>query len=212
MTADAKFWDDLAAKYAAKPVGNLSAFERKKTITREHLRPGSSVLELGCGTGSLALELSPFAGEIHAWDVSAEMVRIANEKKQAQGVTNVTFRQGTLDGAVPHEHEYFDSAWAYSILHLVPDREHTLRSLFNLLRPGGTFISSNVCLRGGFIPYGIIIGALRWFGKAPTVSLYDRETILREMREAGFVEVEERDVGAERTIAFIVAKKPAQTG
>jgi SAM-dependent methyltransferase len=209
MTADAKFWDDLAEKYAAKPVGNLSAFERKKAITREHLRPDSRVLELGCGTGTLALEMSPLAGQIHAWDVSAEMLRIANEKKQTLGVTNVFFRQGTLEGAVPHEPKYFDSAWAYSILHLVPDRKHTLKTIFDLLKPGGVFISSNICLGGSLIPYGMIIGVMRWFGKAPAVSLYDRETILRELRETGFVEIEEKDVGAERTIAFLVAKKPA---
>lgn len=209
MTADAKFWDDLAEKYAAKPVENLSAFQRKKTITREHLHPGSTVLEIGCGTGSLALEMAPFAGHIHALDVSAEMLRIANQKKQAQGVTNVTFRQGTLDGPTPDQPEHFDSAWAYSILHLVPDRKHTLKAIFNLLKPGGSFISSNVCLRGTWVPYGVILTVLRWVGKAPAASLYDRDTILRELREVGFVEVEERDVGAERIVAFIVAKKPA---
>jgi hypothetical protein len=41
------------------------------------------------------------------------------------------------------------------------------------------------------------------------VYLYDRQTILREMREAGFVQLEEREVSAQRTIAFVVAKKPA---
>jgi arsenite methyltransferase len=60
MTMDAKFWDGIAEKYAAKPVENLAAFERKKAITREHLHPGCTVLELGCGTGSLALSMAPF--------------------------------------------------------------------------------------------------------------------------------------------------------
>jgi arsenite methyltransferase len=208
MTADAKFWDRLAEKYAKQPVANLSAFERKQAITREHLHPDASVLEIGCGTGSLALALSPFAGTIDAWDFSSEMIRIAKQKAETQGVTNVHFRQGTLDGPAPSMHERYDSAWAYSILHLVPDRRHTLRTIFQLLKPGGVFISSNVCLAGGFIPYGLIIGALRWFGKAPKVYLYDRETIFRELREAGFVEVEERDVGAGRRVAFVVARRP----
>ncbi|WP_437524757.1 class I SAM-dependent methyltransferase [Sorangium sp. So ce726] len=208
MTADARFWDDIAEKYAAKPVENVTAFERKKAITREHLRPSSTVLEIGCGTGSLALEMSPFAGHIHAMDVSGEMLRIANRKKQAQGVTNVTFRQGTLDGPTPYEPEHFDSAWAYSILHLVPDRRRILKAIFDLLKPGGSFISSNACLGGTWVPYGAIITVLRWFGKAPVVHSYDRETILREMREAGFVEIKEREVGGGRICAFIVAKKP----
>ncbi|AUX38787.1 SAM-dependent methyltransferase [Sorangium cellulosum] len=208
MSTEAKFWDGIAEKYAAKPVGNVTAFERKKAITREHLRPGSTVLEIGCGTGSLALEMSPFAGHIHAMDLSSEMIRIANQKKQVQGATNVTFRQGTLDGRAPYESEHFDSAWAYSILHLVPDRRRTLKTIFDLLKPGGSFISSNVCLGSTWVPYGAIITVLRWFGMAPVVYVYDRETILREMREVGFVEIEEREVGAGGMVAFIVTKKP----
>lgn len=208
MTADAKFWDDIAEKYAARPVQDLSAFERKKAITRDLLRPYSNVLEIGCGTGSLALEMSRSARHVHAMDLSAEMIRIANEKKRAHGVTNVTFHQGTLDGATPFEPGQFDNVWAYSILHLVPDRRRTLAAIYDLLEPGGTFVSSNVCLGGTWVPYGALITVMRWFGKAPVVHSYDRETILRELREVGFVEVEEKDVGAQATVAFIVAKKP----
>lgn len=209
LPPDAKFWDGIAEEYAAKTVADVAAFERKKAITREYLGPQSRVLEIGCGTGSLALELSRFAGHIHALDLSAEMVRIANGKKQSQCVTNVAFHQGTLDTLKGFEREHFDSAWAYSILHLVPDRRRALATLFALLKPGGTLISSNVCLGDSWVPYGLLITLARWFGKAPFVHIYDRETILRELREAGFVSIEEKDVGAHRTVAFIVAKKPA---
>jgi ubiquinone/menaquinone biosynthesis C-methylase UbiE len=208
MTIDAKFWDGIAEKYAAKPVENPSAFERKKAITREHLHPGSTVLELGCGTGSLALSMAPFSGRIHALDISAEMLRIADQKKQAAGVTNVTFQQGTLDELSLDPRDRFDCAWAYSNLHLVPDRRRTLATLFELLEPGGSFIASNVCLGDTWVPYGPLIALMRWFGKAPMVHLYDRETIRCELREAGFVEIEEKEVGGGRTVAFIVAKKP----
>jgi arsenite methyltransferase len=209
MPSDAKFWNDLAEKYAAQPVADPTAFERKKAITREQLRPDATVLELGCGTGSLALEMARFSGHIHALDISAEMLRIAREKQVAQGVGNVTFQQGTLDGASPFPREHFDSVWAYSILHLVRDRRHVLGVLFDLLKPGGTFIASSVCLGDGWVPYRPLLSVMHWLGKAPVVDIYSRETLFRELREAGFVEAAERDVGAEKTVAFVVAKKPA---
>ena len=208
MTTDAKFWDNIADKYAASPVKNLTAFERKQAITREHLRPDSNVLEIGCGTGSLALTLSAYVGHIHAIDFSAEMLRIATGKQKAQGVSNVTFHQGTLDNAAHFEPESFDCALAFSILHLVPDRTRVLRRIWELLEPGGSFISSNACLGDPWVPYGLLISVMRLFGKAPIVHIYKRETIMREMREAGFTEVQEHDVGAERMMAFIVARKP----
>ena len=209
MTADAEFWDQLAEKYAAKPVEDTSAFERKKAITRELLRPEATVLEIGCGTGTLALELSRFAGHVHAVDISAEMIRIANEKKATGQVTNVTFHRGTLEEDARFQPAQFDAVWAYSILHLVDDRRRTLRTIFEVLKPGGTLVSSNVCLGGSWVPYGVILPVMRWFGRAPVVHRYDRNTIARELREAGFVEVEEKDVGAASTVAFFLAKKPA---
>jgi len=208
LSADAKFWDGIAAKYAAKPVANVTAFERKKAITRKYLRPDSTVLEIGCGTGSLALELAASVAQVHAMDISPEMLRIANQKKDARAVTNVIFHHGALDSVSPFEPAQFDDAWAYSVLHLMEDRRRTLAALFALLKPGGSFISSNVCLGGTWVPYGAVIAVMRWFGKAPAVHCYDRQTILREIRDAGFVEVEEKDVGAERAVAFIVARKP----
>jgi ubiquinone/menaquinone biosynthesis C-methylase UbiE len=208
MTAEAKFWDGIAEKYAAQPVKDVLAFERKQSITREHLRADSTVLEIGCGTGSLALAMSPFAGHVHAMDFSAEMIRIANQKKHAKGVANVTFHHGTLDEDVPIEPGELDSVWAYSILHLVRQRAPMLKTIFELLKPGGSFISSNVCLGESWVPYGAIITVMRWFGKAPAVYVYDRKTILSEIHEAGFVDVEEKDVGADEMVAFVVAKKP----
>ncbi|AKF09590.1 class I SAM-dependent methyltransferase [Sandaracinus amylolyticus] len=207
-SADAKFWDDIAEKYAAKPVEDVPAFERKKAITREHLRPDSTILEIGCGTGSLALEMSRHAGHVHAMDISTEMIRIANRKKETQRVTNVSFHVGTLDGGSPLGAAKVDGVWAYSILHLVQDRQRTLRTLFEALEPGGVFISSNVCLGDSWVPYGALLAVMRWLGKAPAVRIYDRATIVREMKDAGFVDVEEKDVGAERTVAFFVARKP----
>jgi arsenite methyltransferase len=208
---DARFWNGIAEKYAAKPVANLPAFERKKSITREHLRPDARVLELGCGTGTLALEMASHAGHIQAMDISAEMLRIANQKREAQGITNVTFRQGTLDGGHPYQPESFDSVWAYSILHLVPDRRRVLATLFDLLEPGGSLIASSVCLGDAWVPYRPIIAGMRRFGKAPAVHIHSRQTLFRELRETGFVDVTERDVGAEKVTAFVVAKKPTRS-
>lgn len=208
MTSDAKFWDNIAEKYAAKPIGNPSAFARKQAIARELLPRDAQVIEIGCGTGSLALAMSAFTGHIHALDYSAQMIGIAKRKQQAEAVKNVTFQHNAIDQS-SFPANTFDSAWAFSILHLLPDRPRVLAHLFDLLKPGGSLVISNVCLAGTWIPYAALIKLLHWFGKAPVVQLYDRATIQREIRTAGFVQTEERDVGAEKTVAFIIAKKPS---
>lgn len=65
MSADATFWDKLAEKYSRRPVANPEAFERKIEVTKKLMGPQAEVLDIGCGTGSLALRLAPFGARVH---------------------------------------------------------------------------------------------------------------------------------------------------
>lgn len=207
-TADAKFWDDLAEEYAAKPVDNVPAYERKLEITKALLEPDQRVFDLGCGTGSLALELAPHVAEVHSMDISKEMLRIARGKSQAAGVTNVTFHQGTLDGPTGFEPQSFGGVCAYNILHLVEDCRGTLETLYEMLEPGGFFVSSTVCLGNSYLPYRWLLTVMRWVGKAPNVYILRQSDLGEEMRGVGFEAVTAKEVGASKTTAFIVARKP----
>ncbi len=209
MTTDAAFWNNLAEQYAAKPVENPDAFDQKIAITRSRMGPESVVLDIGCGTGSLALRLAPSGAHVHGLDFSSEMIRIANDKARAQQVDNVTFHVGPFDESfTAFEPESLDGICAYSILHLVPDREAALRQIYRLLKPGGFFISSTVCLREGWVPYAPILWVMRKLGKAPRVSIVSKKMIADEIRRAGFVELTEPEVGAETIVGFMVCRKP----
>lgn len=209
MTANAAFWDNLAERYAAQPVANPDAFERKIAINRALMTPDDVVLGIGCGTGSLALRLAPSAKHVHGLDVSSEMVRIARGKAADQGATNVTFHVGPFDDSFStFGASSLDGVCAYSILHLLEDREAALARIFELLRPGGWFVSSTVCLGESWVPYPLVIGLMRMVGKAPKVSTFKVSSLVEEMRAAGFTDIETPDVGAKAIVGFVVARKP----
>lgn len=209
MTAEIKFWNDLAERYARQPVANPSAFERKIDVTRSRMKPTDVVLDIGCGTGSLALRLAPSAAELHGLDMSSEMIRIARGKAEAEGASNVTFHVGAFDSSFElFPSESLDGVGAYSLFHLLEDRPAALARIYRLLRPGGFFVSSTICLGESWVPYRPILKVMRWLGKAPRVSTLQKQVLEDEVSAAGFTGLSQPEVGAEPALAFIVAEKP----
>ena len=209
MTTDPRFWDQLAEKYAAQPVSDPAAFARKIEVMKARLRPTDVVVELGCGTGSLALILAPFAGAVHGLDYSPEMIRIARGKV-APGDSHVHFHVGAAEdpAALPVAEGGADLVLACSLLHLVPDRQAVLARLLRLLKPGGTLVASTVCLGESWVPYRPILTVMQWLGKAPPVWALTKAGLADELRRAGFVEVDAPDVGAEPKVSFLTGRKP----
>lgn len=208
MTSDATFWNRLAEKYSRQPVANPDAFERKIAITRSCMSPGDVILDIGCGTGSLALRLAPHAAHVHGLDLSSEMVRIARDKATVQKVSNVTFHVGAFDEDISFAPESLDGLCAYSLLHLLEDRTTALQRIYRLLKPGAFFVSSTVCLKESWVPYTPVLRVMRWLGKAPLVKVFTKQSLANDIRDAGFVNLSQPDVGADPTIAFVVAAKP----
>ena len=53
-----------------------------------------------------------------------------------------------------------------------------------------------------------MITVMRWLGKAPPVKIFKTDTLVADMRRAGFVDIERPDVGASKIVGFVVATKP----
>jgi ubiquinone/menaquinone biosynthesis C-methylase UbiE len=210
MTADPAFWNKLAEKYSRQPVADPDAFERKIAMTKSRMTAQDVVLDVGCGTGSLALRLAPAAAHIHGLDLSSEMVRIATGKARAQQIDNVTFHNGPFDDSFTTlQAGSLDGICAYSLLHLVEDLPATLGRIHRLLKPGGFFVTSTVCLGESWVPYRFILQLMRWVGKAPLVKILTKRSLEDEIRRAGFIDLSQPDVGAKPMVAFMVSAKPA---
>lgn len=199
-----EFWDRSAAGYAKKPINDEEAYAQTLERVRARLSVNDTVLEVGCGTGTTALRLSPFAEHIIATDLSREMIRIAGQKAEAQGVTNIEFRDGTLDDlALPPA--TFDTVMAFNVLHLVPDVSSALVRIYALLKPGGWFLSKTPCVGTSLVRH--IIPVLRLFGKAPPVIYLTPPGLVAQTEAVGFSIRETSRFPAKSHNFFIAARK-----
>lgn len=212
-SADARFWDRIAQKYAADPIKDMAGYERTIARTRDWLSASHSVLELGCGTGTSALLLAPSVARIIGSDVSAAMVAIATEKASAQGCHNVSFVVGAADDAIGDEGSC-DAVLAFHLLHLVADRQAAFRQIRRLLKPGGLFISKTPCLAEMNVLIRLAVPVMRMIGKAPHVSFFTAEALEHDVAAAGFTVLERARHGSGRRDPriFLVARSGEAPG
>src|SRR5574341_1286314 len=82
---------------------------RRKTIAVAQPQPGEKVLDVGCGTGTLAIAASrrvQASGEVQGIDASPEMVELARRKAKRRGV-EAAFHVAPIEG-LPFPADHFD--------------------------------------------------------------------------------------------------------
>lgn len=129
----------LAAAYDAQHA-RYRDFEREARGILEALRlgPADVVVELGAGTGALALPVARRCRHLHAVEPSPAMRARLEEKVRAAGLANLSAHAG---GFLTYRHpgEPADAVYSVAALHHLPDfwKQLALRRAAELLRPGG---------------------------------------------------------------------------
>ncbi|MBI3439911.1 MAG: class I SAM-dependent methyltransferase [Proteobacteria bacterium] len=114
---------------------------REKILDLAKLKPGERVLDVGCGTGTLAIAASKRVGaEVHGLDASVEMLARA-ESKARRDRAKVAFTEGAAQ-TLPYADGQFDVVLATLMLHHLPrkDRELCAREMRRVLAPGGRLL------------------------------------------------------------------------
>lgn len=208
MAAGAGFWNVMAKNYAKSPVSDEAAYQKKLKKTRDLFRPDMDVLEIGCGTGSTALVHAPYVNSYEGVDFSKKMLSFANSKLKASGLKNLTFTCMPIDD-ISRENASVDMVLAMSIIHLLPNHKEVLKSVFTLLKPGGNFVSSTVCLgeMGGIVKHLLPLGMA--LGLLPPIQNFSKESLVALFLEAGFEIEEVWQPDQKGAAVFVIARRPA---
>ena len=97
----------------------------------------STIADLGCGTGSLSVELAQHVHRVIGIDNSQAMLRAA--RRRAAELSNLELRRGELT-ALPIDNHICDAAVMILVLTYSAQPQVALKEVHRILKPGGTFV------------------------------------------------------------------------
>jgi ubiquinone/menaquinone biosynthesis C-methylase UbiE len=170
----------------------------KKLIQQAAISPGQRVLEIGCGTGNLAIlagELNP-AAQVVGIDPDPKALGRARRKAQ-QSKAALQFDPGFAE-ELPYPDESFDRIFSAFMLHHIQGEGKllTVREAWRVLKPGGSlylvdfeegqhraggihgFIASRVHSRHGSSSQHMVLGLMRDAGFKDIQEVAHETTIL----------------------------------
>ncbi|MBV1911706.1 MAG: class I SAM-dependent methyltransferase [Kangiellaceae bacterium] len=185
MHKSVKFWDRMADGYSKKAVPDEAVYQKKLAATQSYLTTDMSVLEFACGTGSTAIEHTPYVKDYLAIDISSKMLEIAESKTRLVGIDNLDFSVDSFESFQAPSDSY-DAILGLSILHLMDNPELMIEKAYRLLKQGGVFVSSTACIQDR-MPLLKYIGPIAWsVGLIPKLNIFSQTELEEMLINSGF--------------------------
>jgi ubiquinone/menaquinone biosynthesis C-methylase UbiE len=180
-----KFWNLISSKYAASPITDVAAYEKKIEKLKSYLSPEDVVLDIGCGTGTQCGDLAGNVRQVTGIDISSKLLAIAEQRKAERKLDNIEFIKTSLyderlkvDG--------FDVVMAFFVLHFIEDIDAVYKRIHNLLKPGGLFISETACLDEKSKIAGKLLQYTGHLGLLPKINLLTTRQLEQALEKSGF--------------------------
>ena len=185
----AEEFDRQASRYdRSLTVKRYQSRTQALVLDRLSIRPGMRVLDLGCGTGTAALEIASRlngTGKVVGIDVSSKMLEQAQRKLSDSGHSTVEF---VLSSA--HDLDYeatLDVVYSINAYHHFVDKTNIFRRVWQSLKIGGCFWVQDFC-SDYFMMRGLdLLGQL---GERAHVGTTTSRELQALYRSTGFASVE----------------------
>ena len=114
---------------------------RKSLLNKCNFHDGAKVLVTGCGNGDdvlvLAKNYKSYSLDIHAQDISREMVAYTGNALSKNGLTNMTLSISDATN-LPYADDSFDTSYHFGGINFMPDLKKAISEMTRVVRHGGT--------------------------------------------------------------------------
>jgi demethylmenaquinone methyltransferase/2-methoxy-6-polyprenyl-1,4-benzoquinol methylase len=198
---------DLLADQSEEPI-------RRAGLEKLNARPEENVLEIGCGTGHCLVALAQAvgaAGKVYGIDLSDEMLKIARENLEKEGLVDRVELICEDAGKLPYAAETLDAIFMSFTLELfdTPEIPKVLAECKRVLRPGGRIVVAGVSKEG---EGGVILQVFEWTHKHFPNLMDCRPIFVRKALEAAGFRIESVEnrtmwIPVEIALAFKTARR-----
>ncbi|RSM98179.1 SAM-dependent methyltransferase [Nonomuraea sp. WAC 01424] len=157
-----------------------------------HLAPGMSLLDLGCGPGTITTDLAAAVAPGHVLGLDQQAAQLAGARTRAgqRGLTNVEFQEGSCY-EIPLDDRSVDRVFSHALLEHLAHPARALAEIHRVLRPGGMV---GLCSPdwGGFLlspPLDDAVAAYTRLQQANGGDPYVGRKFGRYLRDAGFADI-----------------------
>lgn len=110
----------------------------KGVLSLLHPRRSERIIDLGCGTGDLAVEIAAGGATVVGVDASEDMLRRARDKWSA-AFPDIRFEKADILDL--SRYSGFNAAFSNATLHWIKEAEQAAKQIAGVLKPGGRFVA-----------------------------------------------------------------------
>jgi ubiquinone/menaquinone biosynthesis C-methylase UbiE len=186
-------WNLVADGYAETTMQMLAQYA-EEAIIASRLKPGSTILDVACGPGALALRLANGAASVHGIDFSEAMLANFRQNVERAGLKNIVIQHGDAQ-ALPYADEMFDAAFSNFGLMFFPDRGKGFAEIYRTLKAGGSIAVTSWAPVDQSPAMQTMFGALRVMKpelpepQRAVATLENPDVFRQELLDAGFKKV-----------------------
>lgn len=104
---------------------------------------GLKVLDLGCGDGTTAIPAAKLGADVLGVDIASNLVEAGNKRAKAEGLDNVTFREGDATDLKDLGDQQFDMVVSIFGAMFAPRPQDVANEMVRVTRPGGKIVMGN---------------------------------------------------------------------
>ncbi len=200
------FWDKRSKNYDDDIKKHDCLYVKTIDSTRSLLTNSDLVLDVGCATGEMSLDIALHVRRVHGVDTSKKMIDLANQKARDRKLENIEFNQiDVFDQGLGSSS--FTVIVAFNVFHLLDDIEKVLTRLNELLAAEGLLISQTPCLGERSVFFRSLIGVAQTLRVAPTIRSLTISGLESSVSSSGFEIIETKLWDAKTMVQWIVARK-----